>query len=198
MKTRKLLLLGCLVALGVQAQEVRRELWKWTDANGVVHFSDTPGPGAVRLKLDFSAAPSSASVAASQQARSEEARPDPSASTTYRSLTITQPEGGASFFGADAVVNVAIEIDPQLSPQDRLVLLVDGKPVAGGSQGSRFALSNLARGAHTLTAVIQDENGSERIRSSGVEFFMKQPTIIPPAAVGPGVRPVPRPTPRGG
>jgi hypothetical protein len=198
MKTRKLLLLGCLVALGVQAQEVRRELWKWTDANGVVHFSDTPGPGATRLKLDYSAAPSSASQAVAQPGPSEEAQPNPSAPTTYRSVTITQPESGASFFGADAVVNVAIETDPQLSPQDRLVLLVDGNQVAGGSQGSRFALSNLERGAHTVTAVVQDENGRERIRSSGVEFFIKQPTIIPPAAVGPGVRPVPRPTPRGG
>ena len=198
MKTRKLLLLGCLIALGAQAQEARRELWKWTDANGVVHFSDTPGPGATRLKLDFSAAPSSAAVAASQPGQSEEAQSDPSAPTTYRSLTITQPESGASFFGADAVVNVAIEIDPELSPQDRVVLLVDGKPVAGGSQGSRFALSNLERGTHTVTAVIQDENGRERIRSSGVEFFIKQPTINSPAAVGPNVRPVPRPTPRGG
>jgi hypothetical protein len=196
MKTRKLLLLGCLVALGVQAQEVRRELWRWTDANGVVHFSDTPGPGATRLKLDYSAAPSSASQAVSQPGPSEEAQPDPSAPTTYRSLTITQPESGASFFGADAVVDVAIETDPQLSSQDRLVLLIDGNQVAGGSRGSRFALSNLERGAHTVTAVIQDENGRERIRSNGVEFFIKQPTIIPPAAVGPGVRP--RPTPRGG
>jgi hypothetical protein len=196
MKTRKLLLLGCLVALGVQAQEVRRELWKWTDANGVVHFSDTPGPGATRLKLDYSAAPSSASQAVAQPGPSEEAQPNPSAPTTYRSVTITQPESGASFFGADAVVNVAIETDPQLSPQDRLVLLVDGNQVAGGSQGSRFALSNLERGTHTVTAVIQDENGRERIRSSGVEFFIKQPTIHSPAAVGPGVRP--RPTPRGG
>ena len=34
MKTRTVLL-GCLLAMAVQAQETRRELWTWKDANGV-------------------------------------------------------------------------------------------------------------------------------------------------------------------
>jgi hypothetical protein len=46
--------------------------------------------------------------------------------------------------------------------------------------------------------MIRDARGVERIRSQPVVFHMKQNTIIAPRAVGPGVRPVPRPTPRGG
>ena len=39
MKTRTVLL-GCLLAMAVQAQESRRELWTWKDANGVTQYSD--------------------------------------------------------------------------------------------------------------------------------------------------------------
>jgi hypothetical protein len=46
--------------------------------------------------------------------------------------------------------------------------------------------------------MIRDATGNEKIRSQPVVFYMKQNTIIAPRAVGPGVRPVPRPTPRGG
>ena len=61
-----------------------------------------------------------------------------------------------------------------------------------------YTLASLERGAHSITATISDANGNEKIRSQPVVFHMKQNTIIAPRAVGPGVRPVPRPTPRGG
>ena len=48
MNTR-VLLLGCLLALAVQAQETKRELWTWKDANGVTQYSDRPVPGACEV-----------------------------------------------------------------------------------------------------------------------------------------------------
>ncbi|MDH4053308.1 MAG: DUF4124 domain-containing protein, partial [Rubrivivax sp.] len=54
MNTR-VLLLGCLLALSVQAQESKRELWKWKDANGVTQYSDRPVPGATRVEMYTSA-----------------------------------------------------------------------------------------------------------------------------------------------
>ena len=51
MNIRVLLLLGCLFALSSQAQETKRALWTWTDANGVTHFSDRPVPGARKVEI---------------------------------------------------------------------------------------------------------------------------------------------------
>jgi hypothetical protein len=198
MKTRKLLLLGCLVALGVQAQEVRRELWRWTDANGVVHFSDTPGPGATRVDLVVTGPPSGGATAPAAATASAVAKPPAAPGTTYNRLEIWQPETGAAFFGADATVAVRIRSEPSVAQEDSLRLFLDGKLVETATNSLDYTLADLERGAHSITATISDAKGNEKIRSQPVVFHIKQNTVIPPAAVGPNVRPVPRPTPRGG
>jgi hypothetical protein len=190
----RVLLLGCLLALSVQAQETRRELWTWTDANGVTHFSDRPEPGARRVEVT-SAAPPARPATPSAAAAARPARAD-AAAVTYTSLEIWQPENGASFFGADATVNVRMRSDPSLAAGDRLLLYLDGKLVEGAPNSYEHTLSNLVRGVHSLSAVILDDQGNERIRSEPRVFHIRQPSVNPPAAVGPSVRPPATPTPR--
>lgn len=188
MNIRVLLLLGCLFALSSQAQESRRELWTWTDANGVTHFSDRPVPGARQVVISTSTpqprveAPEPAGAAASS--------PSPeAAATTYRSLEIWQPANGESFFGADAQVNVRVRSDPELAQGHTLLLYLDGKLVEGAKNSDSHTIANLQRGVHSLAAVITDERGNEKIRSEPRVFHIRQPTINPPAAVGPNLRP---------
>ena len=47
------LLLGCLLAAASLAQTTttRREVWEWRDANGVMHYSDAPAPGARKIVI---------------------------------------------------------------------------------------------------------------------------------------------------
>ena len=199
MKTRVLLLAGLLCALGAPAQGSTRELWTWTDANGVTHFSDRPVPGARRIELTGVSAPASAagttaptpaSSAASQSAASAVEAP-----VVYRTLEFVQPAQDESFFGADATVNVTISMEPELAAGHRLVLYLDGQLVEGAGNSVEHTLSQLPRGAHTLTAVILDERGRELRRSSPRVFHVRQPTVNQPAAVGPNVRPRPLPAP---
>jgi hypothetical protein len=198
MKTRILVLAACLLAFASQAQESRRELWTWTDANGVVHFSDTPGPGAKRVDLVVPGAPSGGATAPAPATASAVAQPPAAPGVTYSLLEIWQPENGASFFDADSTVGVRIRSEPALSADDSLLLFLDGKLVEGPANSLEHTLSALDRGAHSVTAQILDARGKEKIRSAPVVFHMKQNTIIAPRAVGPNLRPPPRPTPRGG
>ena len=198
MKTRILVLASCLLAFASQAQESRRELWTWTDANGVVHFSDTPGPGAKRVDLVVPGAPSGGATAPAPATDSAVAQPPAAPGVTYSLLEIWQPENEASFFDADATVGVRIRSEPALAEGDTLRLFLDGIRVEGADNSFDYTLQNLSRGTHSITATIRDASGVEKIRSQPVVFHMKQNTIIAPRAVGPGVRPVPRPTPRGG
>jgi hypothetical protein len=192
----RVLLLGCLLALSVQAQETRRELWTWTDANGVTHFSDRPEPGARRVEVT-SAAPPARPATPSAAAAARPARAD-AAAVTYTSLEIWQPENEASFFEADAAVDVRIRSDPEVADGDRLLFYLDGRMVDGPVNSLEYTLTNLDRGAHALTARIFDAQGKEKIRSADVTVYIKQTTTIAPRAVGPNLRPPPRPTPRGG
>jgi len=189
MNTRVLLLLGCLFALASQAQDARREMWVWKDANGVTHYSDRPVPGARRLEIAGVTSPNPPPVVAAPGQPA--AKPGQPAAIEYRSLEIWQPENGASFFGADATVDVRMRSDPELVATHRLMLYLDGKLVEGEPNALEHNLGNLERGVHSITAVIVDEKGNEKIRSEPRVFHIRQPSTIAPRAVGPKLKPPP-------
>jgi len=192
MNTR-VLLLGCLLALSVQAQETRRELWKWKDANGVTQYSDRPVPGATKVEM-YTSTPAQAAAPAARPATP--ATPGVAAAVQYQSLEIWQPESGESYFGADAAVNVRMRSEPSLAAGDRLLLYLDGKLVEGATNSYEHTLSNLERGVHSLAAVILDDKGNEKIRSEPRVFHIKLPTTNEPRAVGPALKPQPPPRPQ--
>jgi hypothetical protein len=190
----RVLLLGCLLAVAAQAQETKRELWTWKDANGVTQYSDRPVPGAKKVELTgVTAAPSQAAKPA---ASAPAARPGAAAAVRYQSLEIWQPENGESFFGADATVDVRLRSEPSLASGDRLLLYLDGKLVEGAEDSYEHVLANLERGAHSLAAVILDEKGSEKIRSEPRVFHVKQASVNEPRAVGPALKPQAPPKPQ--
>ena len=191
MNIRVPLLLGCLFALSSQAQESKRELWTWTDANGVTHFSDRPVPGARQMAVSTTVPPPRAE--APQPSAATASSPSQPAVASYRSLEIWQPANGESFFGADAAVNVRLRSDPELAPGHTLLLYLDGKLVESATNSVSHTLTNLERGVHSLAAVITDEQGNEKIRSQPRVFHVRQPTVIAPSAVGPNLRPPPPP-----
>jgi hypothetical protein len=194
MKTRAALLVGLLCTLSFAVQGSTREMWTWTDANGVTHFSDTPVPGARKIQLSGFGAPAPAR-SAPPAAAAPAATPRSDVAVSYRSIEIQQPAEDDSFFGADAMVNIAIQTDPALAPDHRIEVLLNGKPVQSASNSRQYTLSGLPRGTHTLSAVIQDAQGRELLRSATRTFHVRQPSVNPPAAVGPGVRPRPTPLP---
>jgi hypothetical protein len=199
MNTRLLLLLGCLLALSVHAEETKRELWKWKDANGVTQYSDRPVPGATKVELTGVTTPPSVTPAPTTAAPAARAtvRAPAKAVVQYQALEIWQPAQDEAFFGADAAVNVRLRSDPDLAPGDRLVLALDGRRVDGRPDSYEYQLTDLSRGAHSLEAAIVDEQGNTKIRSEPRVFHVQQPTVNEPRAVGPKLNPPgqPRPTP---
>ena len=197
MKT-SVLLLGCLLATASLAQstQTRREVWQWVDENGVTHFSDQPTPGARKIVLVGSTPRTSSAPAPSSAAAATRGTTPPAAAPVqYNSLEIWQPANGATFFGADATVEVRLRSEPELAPGDRLLTYLDGR-LLPNENANEHVLSSLDRGVHSLTSVIVDRQGNERIRSAPVVFHIKQPTADNPRNRGPAQRPAPpRPPP---
>jgi len=196
-----ILLLGCLLVVTGQAQ-TRREVWQWRDENGVTHFSDYPQPGARRITLNGSPANTSAAAPTSAAAAARSRAQPAVTEVVYDRLEIWSPESGASFFEADAVVNIRIRAEPELGPTHRLLTYLDGK-LLPGENVLDHSLANVDRGAHSVTSVIVSRDGTELIRSEPVVFHMRQTTSNNPRNQGPALRPpqavpLPRPTPRGG
>ncbi len=181
-------LLCSLLALAAVAQESKRDVWVWTDQNGVTQYSDRPVPGARKLQLS-TAAPEPPPAGASVTAAAATAAKPAVEQVEYQSLEIWQPDNGESFFGADATVDVRMRTEPGVADTDVLRLYLDGKLVEGAPDSLEYTLSNLERGAHSITAVITDDRGNEKIRSEPRVFHIKQPTVIQPQAVGPNLKP---------
>jgi hypothetical protein len=199
MKT-SVLMLGCLLATASMAQSTSRgrEVWEWKDANGVTHYSDAPAPGARKILIIGStptpqpSPPAATTASTSSPATSAAARPG---DVQYSSLEIWSPENGASFFGGDTAVTVRLRSEPELAQGDRLLTYLDGKMLPA-ENAYEHTLSNVDRGVHSVTSLILDAKGNEKIRSQPVVFHIKQATTVDnPRNKGPAVRP---PTPRPG
>jgi hypothetical protein len=189
---KRVLWLVCLLALASQVQSASRtEVWVWTDADGVKHYSDYPAPGARKLTLATDSAQGGASAPAIVPSPPAKGGMPPS--TKYKSLEIIVPRNETSFFEADTEITVRVQSEPEIAGTDKLMTFLDNKLV-NPPDAYEHTLTNVERGAHMLVAVISDAGGNEKLRSEPVVFYVKQPTIVTnPRNVGPALKPKPTP-----
>ena len=184
-----------LVALADASGE-ERELWRWVDDQGVVHFSDRPVPGAEKVTLrgaqTFSAPAARPQAAPPEGAAGE----DPAQAPIYRRLSIVQPGREETLRNIEGRLDVRIEVDPPIRGRHELRAFLDGQPVQSvPPAATAFTVANVFRGEHTLRVAIVDETGREIATSDAVRFFVHQTSLLNPS--NPATSP-PRPTPQPG
>jgi hypothetical protein len=163
--------LACLAAFAGQAAVV----YKWTDSNGVVHYSDQPVPGAQKI---FTA--SSSTTGSSSSETSPDSRPasqKPASPLGYTQFSITSPLPDQTFFGDD-VVSVHLAMEPALKPEQSITWHLNGKQL--DEQGMQFALPHMERGAYVLAATVTDQETGESLTSDSVTFYIRQPSELSP------------------
>ncbi len=187
-----LILAGLAVSLAAQPQEI----YRWVDKNGQVHYSDQPGAAnAERVILanpnSYESAPSFGDYAPSGDEPDGFQEP-----ASYRSFAIVAPTPDQVYFGGDATVAVATELDGTLRPDHTMVFFVNGNRHPATSGGG-VELTGLERGTYFLRASVLDQNGQPVISSQQVTFHIRQPSInTPQSPQRPPPPPPPRPTPR--
>lgn len=188
-------LIVCCLVVGVSyAENAKREMWAWKDANGVTQYSDRPVPGAHRIEI---ATMTPESVPGTAPAATPGPPAAPKASTAvYSLLEIWSPQQDETFFSGDTQVDVRVRSEPEVAPNHHLRVFLDGKLLDGADASStEQAFSNLDRGAHSLVAQILDDQGNELIRSEPRVFHIHQPSVNATQNVGPSLRPKPTPHP---
>jgi hypothetical protein len=179
-----LLLLGGAVAL--QAAET----WRWRDANGVVHFSDVPVPGAERVNVGPAPRPGSVATAPRTSAGS---RQDPGEGriVPYARCVLLAPVNDFVAVNEPAV-QVVLDLQPGLQEGHMVQMLLNGQPVPGWpAAGTQSTLDMTERGSFTLVARVIDDFGRALCTSPLVNFHVRLPTV-------PTQRARPLPAPRGG
>lgn len=186
MRTLALALAAALLSPLAASQEI----YRWVDENGVVHYSDQPGPGAERITIagQIARTPSESESPTLYQ----EGEPTAEEAPPYQSLAITRPAADEVFFGTDATVAVEMALDADLRPGDSVVVFLDGERVPASDLSA--TLTNVPRGSHFLRAAVLDPNGSALVTSPQITFHVRQESIATPP-VGPNLRPKPPPKP---
>ena len=168
--------------------------WTWVDANGTVHFSDRPVPGARQVELG-GAQSFGAQTAADSAVRSSTGAPteEPTGDSTtpYRSIDIVSPAEQETLWNIGGMLNVLVRFQPALLPGHRYDLVLDGQRRNVNTGAARVTLSEVFRGTHTLQVIVLDASGSELMRSPTRSFIVQQTSVQNPnSAIA---RPRPRP-----
>lgn len=167
------ILLGLLAAGGLSA-----EAYKWTDEDGVVHFSDKPQPGAEKVELDTS---STGRASTSNSRRNTTQAPDDADGTrtiapfSYESLEIASPVAEETLWNLEGVLSVSLALSPSLRPGHQVRVYFDGEPQLVRS--ANFQLEEVYRGTHNLQVEVIDETGRLMIRSRPNRFYVQQNVV---------------------
>lgn len=164
-------ILGLALGVGLaQAQTV----YRWTDPQGNVHYSDHPHPGADKVVLPQTqtyAPPPTANFAPSQSL------PPAPPTAGYTSFTLASPGSEATLWYTHEVT-VSVALKPALRGGDTITYHLDGKSI-GPTTATAVTFKDVVRGEHKASATLTAGNGVT-MTAGPVIFFVRQKSILSP------------------
>jgi hypothetical protein len=177
---RSLILAGACASWLVPFAAHSLVVYKWTDAQGVVHFSDQPVPGAEKVLT--TSAPGHAGILGQTAAAGSTAAAKPKGDKTLAAATvaISSPAPEQTFTGEQSVP-VALTVDGELKSSWTVVWTLNGAVVQGQSPtATSFTLTDLSRGVYTLEATVTDAATGESKAADPVTFNVMRPSLLSP------------------
>ena len=177
MRTSRLVLflITILVIATTQA-----DVYRWVDESGSVMYGDKPpkNSSAKRVELPtltvadaLPAEPSATQSSSTHTPPAEEDKP------AYSDFKINAPQADEAIRANDGNFTVAINLKPALKAGDGIVLYLDGKQAAAGSQ-LNFELKEIDRGEHSVFAVLNDAKGNIIQNTETVKFSLLRASVI--------------------
>jgi hypothetical protein len=152
-------------------------VYKWTDADGIVHYSDQPAPGAEKVSIGPAPSygtPKQQGAAAPKKA--QQPAKAPVLRLGYTDIKITSPAAEKTFF--DEPIPVNLNLQPGFKQEHTITWFLNGSPL--DESAPSFTIPHLDRGAYTLYATITDSTTQESTNSDTVTFFVRQPSVLAP------------------
>jgi len=153
-------------------------IYSWVDQNGERHYSDTPEEGATPIDLPpintFSSPTPSAGVSLS-------AEDDAAEAATYNEFEISSPTQEQVLWNTGGVVPVTLALSPGLKNGHRMQLFLDGAEVTSyPGRSLSYQMTEVARGTHSLRAIIVDPAGKQMKASQAATFTVQQNSVLNP------------------
>ena len=177
METRPIFVLAGILAASLV---LAGGAYKWTDEDGVVHYSDVPREGAEVVDLAAYSRDTGARIGpASTTAAASDSEPEPPTEQPpfrYESLSVASPGAEETLWNIQGVLNVSLALNPGLQAGHQVRVYFDGSP--RDVSGTSFQIEEVYRGVHNLQAEVIDETGRLMIRSQPNRFYVQQNTVI--------------------
>jgi hypothetical protein len=151
-------------------------VYKWVDADGVVHFSDQPVPGAEKIFTSGGSTRGILSQPAPSGGGQDKQKPP---SKAMQHVAITSPAPGQTFTGGQQV-SASLSAEPALAPNQTVTWTLNGAPVGEDSNATELSLPDLARGTYTLAATVSDSVSGQSISADPVTFNVLRPSVNSP------------------
>ncbi|MGO9515045.1 MAG: DUF4124 domain-containing protein [Steroidobacteraceae bacterium] len=166
-----------LLAGGPAAQAAT--VYKWTDADGVVHYSDQPEPGAEKIVTATGSSHGSLTPASSGASA---AKPKAPAAPSFNQFTIVSPSHEQTF--TNQPVSVHLALDPGLKPQQAISWSLNGNALSEPPDATEFTLEDLPRGTYSITATVTDQGSGESKSADPVTFYVVRASLLSPTRKG--------------
>lgn len=171
--------IGVLIGLFVAFAAGAAVIYKWTDADGVIHYSDQATPGAEKIITSSGTRSGSSAPRTSASPTAVAQGPAPS-SLAFSQFAITSPAQDQVFFGDDPIP-VQLVLQPGLQPNQTLSWHLNGRELEDlGPSALSFMLPKMARGSYALAAIVTDQVSGASQSTESVTFIVRQPSELSP------------------
>jgi hypothetical protein len=150
-------------------------VYKWTDADGVVHFSDQPVPGAEKINTSGG----STHGILSEPIPSGGASPAKPKPRPVQHVSISSPAPDQTFTGGEQV-SASLSVEPALTPSQTVSWTLNGAQVGQNSNATQLPLPDLPRGTYTLAVTVSDSVSGASISADPVTFNVLRPSVLSP------------------
>ncbi len=171
---RSWIVIGLFAALTAQSAVI----YKWIDANGVVHYSDQPVPGAEKI-ITAGKSINSYSAPSLGNSNGQPRAGTPGPQATAVTFTIASPQPEQSFFN-DEPITISLS-QPALGPGLSVTWHLNGQELSDQNpSAAQFVLPNPGRGAFSIAATISNQTSGEVQTTPSVTFYVKEPSALSP------------------
>jgi len=156
------------------------EVYRWTDEDGNVIFSDVPREGAEQIEIGEVSTVPAQRVPPPQGGGSEASATK--AGETYTAVRITAPADEATIRNQQKL-DVRVNVEPALDigAGHRVQFYFDGEPYAEPVAGTAVVVQPLERGTHQLGAAVIDAAGDTLRRADTLTIYVHQQSVLNPS-----------------
>lgn len=169
------LLLATLLLL---PQLATAQIYKSTDGEGNVSYSDTPpasGPSEQVKLRETNSTPAPEMVEPAPSPSSTDSAEQTAEGADY-SVSISSPANETTMPMGPGNFSISASVEPGLSQGALLQLYVDGSPSGNPQSSSNWALTNVFRGAHDLKVAVVSNKDEQLAESEPVRVYVLRPS----------------------